>query len=42
MWDFLTVVSVNFSNKLMLKDWRTSNTDFLNLEENNYADKKTL
>ena len=30
------------SNKLMLKEWnwRTPITDFLNLEENNYAYKK--
>ena len=40
--DLLTVASMNFSNKLMLKDWnwRTPITDILNLEENSYACKK--
>ena len=36
-WDLLTIISMTFSNKLMLKDWnwRTPITDVLNLEENN-------
>ena len=41
-WDLLTIVSMSFSNKLMIKDWnwRTPITDMFNLEENNYAYKK--
>ena len=36
------IVSVSFSNKLMLKDWnyRTLNTDMLNLDENKFVHKK--
>ena len=40
--DLLTIVSVSFSNKLMLKDWnyRTLNTDLLSLDENKFVYKK--
>ena len=36
------IVSVSFSNKLVLKDWnyRTHNTDILNLDENKFDCKK--
>ena len=37
-----SIVSVSFSNKLMLNDWnyRTHNTDLLNLDENKFVYKK--
>ena len=37
-WNLLTIVSMSFSNKLMLKDWnyRTHNTDMSNPEESRY------
>ena len=40
--DLSIVVSVRFSNKLMLKDWnyRTHNTDFSNVDENKCVHKK--
>ena len=39
---YLNIVSVSFSIKLMLKDWnyRTHNIDLLNLDENKFACKK--
>ena len=42
MSDLSIIVSVSFSNKLMLKDWnyRTHNTDILNLDENKFVHKK--
>ena len=41
-WVLLTVVSVTFSNKLVLKDWnyRTHNTDMLNLDKIKFVYKK--
>ena len=38
----LQVVSVSFSNKFMLKDWnyRTHNTEMLNLDENKFVYRK--
>ena len=38
----LIIASVSFSNKLVLKDWnyRTHNTDILNLEESKFDCKK--
>ena len=43
-WNLLTNVFVSFSNNLTLNDWnwRTSITNLLNLEENNYACKKNI
>ena len=40
--DLAMIVSVSFSNKLLLKDWfyRTHNTDMLNLDENKFVYKK--
>ena len=42
-WDLLTVVSMNFINELMFKDWNwwTFITDMLNLEENKLIYKKS-
>ena len=41
-WDLLTIVSKNFSIKLVLKDWnlRTHGTEILSLEENNLVCEK--
>ena len=41
--DLSTIASVSYSNMLMLKDWnwRTKNTEKLNLEENKYVYKKS-
>ena len=40
--DLSIIVSVSISNKLVLKDWnyRTHNTDMLNLDENKFVYKR--